>query len=213
VETPLQRLAMKIVSAEFLLSAVAPRGYPPPFLPEVAFAGKSNVGKSSLINVLLNRKQLVKTSSTPGKTQAINFFLINGHFRFVDLPGYGFANVPLAVRRGWEGLVTSYLEARPCLRGVVVILDVRHDPGPLDRQLKAWLDATGSTALYVANKVDKLKRSQVAGRLRALAAGLELPAPPLACSASTGAGRTEIWRTLGEWVRAPQPALRERSVS
>ncbi|HEX9843437.1 MAG TPA: ribosome biogenesis GTP-binding protein YihA/YsxC [bacterium] len=204
---------MKIVAAEFLQSAVSPRGFPPPYLPEVAFAGKSNVGKSSLINALLNRKRLVKTSSVPGKTQAINFFLINGGFRFVDLTGYGFAKVPLAVRSGWEGLISGYLHARPCLRGVVVILDARHDPGPLDRQLKAWLDEAQVEALYVANKVDKLKRAQVAARLHAMAEALELPAPPLACSAVAGTGRLELWRKLGEWVREPVRGARERSVS
>jgi GTP-binding protein len=201
---------MKIVSAEFLQSAVSPRGFPPPFLPEVAFAGKSNVGKSSLINALLRRRNLVKTSGTPGKTQAINFFLINAQFRLVDLPGYGFAKVPLEVRKGWEGMVSGYLRARPCLRGVVVILDARHDPGPLDRQLKDWLEAAGVPALYVANKADKLKRGQLASQLKALAAALELPAPPLACSARTGAGRAELWQQLGAWVREP---VRQRSVS
>ncbi len=194
---------MKIVSAEFVQSAVSPRGFPPPVLPEVAFAGKSNVGKSSLINALLNRRGLVKTSATPGKTQAINFFVINASYRMVDLPGYGFAKVPLAVRQSWEGLILAYLSGREALRGVVVILDARHDPGPLDRQLKAWLDAAGVPALYVANKIDKLKRGQVATRLRAVAAALELDAPPLACSAQTGAGRQEIWRQLIAWVREP----------
>ncbi|HKI99032.1 MAG TPA: ribosome biogenesis GTP-binding protein YihA/YsxC [bacterium] len=201
---------MKIVSAEFLQSAVSPRGFPPPFLPEVAFAGKSNVGKSSLINALLGRRNLVKTSATPGKTQAINFFLINERFRLVDLPGYGFAKVPLEVRRRWEGLVSGYLRDRPCLRGVVVILDARHDPSPLDRQLKDWLDAAGVEALYVANKIDKLKRREVPIRLKAMAAALELDAPPLACSAQTGAGRQEVWQRLGAWLREP---MRDRSAS
>jgi GTP-binding protein len=201
---------MKIVSAEFIQSAVSPRGFPPPFLPEVAFAGKSNVGKSSLINALLNRKRLVKTSSVPGKTQAVNFFLINGTFRFVDLPGYGFAKVPQAVRKSWEGLVTSYLEGRACLRGVVVILDARHEPGPLDQQMKGWLDAAGLEVLYVANKVDKLKRAQVQPHLAMIAAALALPAPPLACSAQDGTGRPEIWRQLSAWVREP---VRQRGVS
>ena len=201
---------MKIVSAEFVQSAVSPRGFPPPLLPEVAFAGKSNVGKSSLINVLLNRRGLVKTSATPGKTQAINFFVINASYRLVDLPGYGFANVPLAVRKSWEGLITGYLSSREVLRGVVVILDSRHDPGPLDRQLKAWLDAAGVPTLFVANKTDKLKRGQVAARVRALAAALELEPAPLACSAQTGAGRQEIWRQLCAWVREP---VRQRGAS
>jgi GTP-binding protein len=202
---------MKVVSAEFVLSAVSLRGFPPPVLPEVAFAGKSNVGKSSLINSLLHRKQLVKTSGTPGKTQAINFFRINERWMFVDLPGYGYANVPREVRAGWESLVSGYLSAREALRGVVVILDARHDPGPLDAQLKAWLEGAGRPALYVANKVDKLSRAQVQPRLRALAEALALPAPPLAVSAHTGAGGAELWQHLGTWLRksaqrgAPRP--------
>ena len=194
---------MKIVSAEFVQSAVSPRGFPPPVLPEVAFAGKSNVGKSSLINSLLHRKHLVKTSATPGKTQAINFFRINERWMFVDLPGYGYANVPRDVRAGWEGLVSGYLRDRDALRGVVVILDARHDPGPLDAQLKAWLEGAGLPALYVANKVDKLSRAQVQPRLRAMAAALALPTPPLAVSAHNGAGSPAVWQQLGAWLRGP----------
>ncbi len=125
---------MKIVSAEFLISAVSPEQFPPPYVPEIAFLGKSNVGKSSLINVLLNRKHLVKTSGTPGKTRAINFFLINGRFRFVDLPGYGFAKGPEAERRAWKGLSESYLSGREALRGVVMIVDARHPAAPWTRK-------------------------------------------------------------------------------
>jgi len=192
---------MKIVAAEFVQSAVSPHGFPPPFLPEVAFAGKSNVGKSSLINALLGRKGLVKTSATPGKTQSVNFFRINDAFQLVDLPGYGFAKVPRAVQGRWEALVSGYLGDRPTLRGVVVILDIRRDPGDLDRQMQAWLDAAGLEALYVANKADKLSRGQVRPRLALLARALALPAPPLACSAQSGLGKADIWRVLDAWLR------------
>lgn len=195
---------MKIVSAEFLISAVSPEQFPPPYVPEIAFLGKSNVGKSSLINVLLNRKHLVKTSGTPGKTRAINFFLINGRFRFVDLPGYGFAKVSQAERRAWQGLSESYLTAREALRGVVMILDARHPGSPLDTEMKTWLDHLGVPALLVANKADKLGKSQIAKQLKAFAAELSPTTKPIAkpipCSAKTRLGRDEIWSQLTAWL-------------
>ncbi|MCZ6553911.1 MAG: ribosome biogenesis GTP-binding protein YihA/YsxC [SAR324 cluster bacterium] len=195
---------MKIVSAEFLISAVSPEQFPPPYVPEIAFLGKSNVGKSSLINVLLNRKHLVKTSGTPGKTRAINFFLINGRFRFVDLPGYGFAKVSQAERRAWQGLSESYLTAREALRGVVMIVDARHPGSPLDAEMKTWLDHLGVPALLVANKADKLGKSQIAKQLKAFAAELSPTtkpiAKPIACSAKTRLGRDEIWSQLTAWL-------------
>ena len=117
---------MKISTAEFLASAVLPAQYPRPPLPEVAFAGRSNVGKSSLINTLVHRKHLVKTSSTPGKTRAINFFVINQRFLFVDLPGYGYAKVPRAVQASWQPMVEAYLRQRTTLRAVVHVVDLRH---------------------------------------------------------------------------------------
>ena len=117
---------MKIHSAEFVVGAVSPKQFPTPFLPEVAFLGKSNVGKSSLINTLLNRKRLVKTSGTPGKTREINFFLINGNFRFVDLPGYGFSRVAKSQKQHWQQLIESYLRNRTGLQGLVLILDARY---------------------------------------------------------------------------------------
>lgn len=119
---------MKILSAEFIKSATAPPHYPEGVFPEVAFVGRSNVGKSSLINVLVGQKNLAKTSNTPGRTQLINFFLINHHYVFVDLPGYGFARVPEAVRRNWGPMVETYLKERPNLRLVILIMDIRRDP-------------------------------------------------------------------------------------
>ncbi|MDP7157341.1 MAG: ribosome biogenesis GTP-binding protein YihA/YsxC, partial [SAR324 cluster bacterium] len=133
---------MKITSAELVISAAAPKQFPPTKVPEVAFAGRSNVGKSTLINSLLNRKNLVKTSSTPGKTQLINFFRINQSFHCVDLPGYGFAKVPAPLRRSWQALTEVYLSRREPLRGVVLIIDSRQGPTAGDVQLKQWLDAS-----------------------------------------------------------------------
>lgn len=193
---------MKITRAEFMTGAAQPGQFPPPVLPEVAFAGKSNVGKSSLMNTLLNRKHLVKTSATPGKTQEVNFFRINDAFVFVDLPGYGYAAAPRAKREGWSGLITAYAQGRPVLRGVVVILDVRHAPSPLDEQLQAWLAELGLPALYVANKADKLKQAQLARRLHEIATAMGLEEAPLACSAQTGLGRRDLWGRLGGWLRA-----------
>lgn len=191
---------MKIQTAEFLISAASPRQFPSPVLPEVAFAGKSNVGKSSLINSLLNRKGLVKTSSTPGKTRLINFFSINNTFNLVDLPGYGFTKVPVAVKAQWEDLVSAYLLNRPETLGVVMIVDARHLPTQLDRVMKDMLDRAGLPCLMVANKVDKLKRSRVTPNLKAIADELRLPEPPLAYSANTHSGRTELWRRLEAWL-------------
>jgi len=201
---------VKIHSAEFVTSAASPQGFPPPLIPEVAFVGKSNVGKSSLINSLLNRKQLVKTSQTPGKTQFINFFLINGTFHLVDLPGYGFAKVPKSVRAGWDVLIGAYLMERGALRGVVSILDARHPPTPLDHHMVGLLKETGWPFLAVANKADKLKRMKLAQGLDTIRDDLGLPGHPLAYSAQTHQGRPELWRQLETWLgsRPPRPSSR-----
>ena len=130
---------MKVLSAEFVLSAKEPAHYPPAVLPEIAFAGRSNVGKSSLINTLLNRKRLARTSNTPGRTQEINFFRVNDRFAFIDLPGYGYAKVPESIRKQWGPMVETYLRERDTLRLVVLILDVRRDPSEEDLQLIDWL--------------------------------------------------------------------------
>ncbi|MBT5795639.1 MAG: YihA family ribosome biogenesis GTP-binding protein [Deltaproteobacteria bacterium] len=191
---------MKIRSAEFILSASSPWQFPPPTLPEIAFAGRSNVGKSTLINSLLNRKKLVKTSSTPGKTQLINFFNINDKFHFVDLPGYGFAKVPENVRKQWQRLIESYLQERESLRNVVLIVDSRHGPTAQDRQLKEWLDYYERPVLIVASKVDKLKRGQIQKNLKIIRQDLALDATPLAHSSLEKGRREEIWKNLNPWL-------------
>jgi len=191
---------MKIVSADFVISAAAAAQFPHSVLPEVAFAGKSNVGKSSVINCLLQRKKLVKTSARPGKTQMINFFLINGGFHVVDLPGYGYAKAPKNIQSGWARLVEGYVTSRAGLNGLVLIVDVRHPPTALDLQMKAWLTELGRPFLVVANKVDQMSGNELRGHLQQIADGLGLSEPPLSFSAKTGAGRDELWAKLLPWL-------------
>ena len=187
---------MKIRSAEFVLSASSAWQFPPTTLPEIAFAGRSNVGKSTLINSLLNRKNLVKTSSKPGKTQLINFFKINEKFHFVDLPGYGFAKVPETVRQKWKQMIDAYLQERKSLRNVVLIVDSRHGPTKQDKQLKEWLDYYGRPVLIVASKIDKLKRSQIQKHLKMIRQDLALKTTPLAHSSLERGKCKEIWKYL-----------------
>ena len=188
---------MHIKSAVFVKSAVKPSQYPSHDLPEVAFAGRSNVGKSSLINTLLGRKKLVKTSSTPGRTQTINFFLINEKFSFADLPGYGYAKVPLAVKKTWGPMVQSYLETREGLQAVVVILDIRRLPNQADHDLFAWLAHFDMPQILVLNKADKLKRGKQAVQRARIAEALSLePEGLFLFSAVTGAGKQRVWKAV-----------------
>ena len=145
---------MKIISAEFITSAAKQSQFPIENFPEIAFAGRSNAGKSSMINVLLNRRRLVKTSSTPGKTRLINFFLINKEFIFVDLPGYGYANVPKTVRIGWKETVETYLLNRALLKGVVLIMDIRRVPEKEEHDLIGWLKHFGIGCRLAVSKAD-----------------------------------------------------------
>lgn len=198
---------MKITSAEFVKSAFSEKDWPRAPLPEVAFLGRSNVGKSSLINSLLGVKGLARTSSTPGRTQALNFFLINRKFHFVDLPGYGYARVPRTLREEWGEFVTAYLAKRERLVLSIHILDSRHDPTQLDVQLSEWLAAHGRAALRVATKADKLSRNELRRNLRRAAEVLGLPAAGaglVAYSAVTGAGRDEVWRAISEALTVSQ---------
>ncbi|MDY6988859.1 MAG: ribosome biogenesis GTP-binding protein YihA/YsxC [Thermodesulfobacteriota bacterium] len=188
---------MNIKSAAFVASAVKPSQYPSSAMPEVAFAGRSNVGKSSLINGLLGRKNLVRTSSTPGHTQTINFFLINNGFHFVDLPGYGYAKVPIGVRKKWGPMVARYLRSREGLCAVVVILDVRRRPNEADHDLLAWLAHYSIPEIVVLTKADKLKRNKQ-NRQRGLI-GEDLSKDPssfILFSATTGIGKQALWKTI-----------------
>jgi len=190
---------MKIVSTEFIKSATRPENYPPADFPEIAFAGRSNVGKSSLINVLVNRRSLVRTSSTPGRTQLLNFFNVNAQFSLVDLPGYGFAKVPLAVKKEWGPMIRTYLESRVCLKGVVFILDIRRVPREEDIQLLDWLEEFGVPTIPVITKIDKVNRSQRDKQVKQIAAETGLPVEAFSLfSATTKAGKEEIWERIAD---------------
>lgn len=195
-----------IKSAEFVKAAVKRNQYPPAELPEVAFAGRSNVGKSSLVNCLLRRKKLVRTSRTPGRTQTLNFFLINQACYFVDLPGYGFAKVPEAVRAQWRPMVENYLTGRPTLCGVVQIMDARRPPTVDDLQLWNWLRVQRIAAIAVLTKADKLSRGKNHPALLAASASLAVPVEELVLfSAVTNLGRQQLIEAMGERFHLSSP--------
>ncbi|MFO8048899.1 MAG: ribosome biogenesis GTP-binding protein YihA/YsxC [Desulfosudaceae bacterium] len=182
-----------IKSADFVTSAVEPARYPEEDLPEIAFAGRSNVGKSSLINCLVNRKNLVKTSSTPGKTRLINFFSVNDRLLLVDLPGYGYARVSRQEQKKWGPMVETYLAGRKQLRGVVLLIDLRRMPREEEFQIRDWLTHYQTPCLIVLTKADKLKKNDRQKQLRAISQSLGV-APELLVlfSAKTKTGRETI---------------------
>jgi GTP-binding protein len=174
---------------------------PKPELPEITFAGRSNVGKSSLINCLVNRKGLVKTSSRPGKTQSLNYFLLPGTLYLVDLPGYGYARVPKDLQLHWRQLVSRYLETRPTLRCVVVIVDLRHGLKMLDLELVSWLRTKDIPFLVVYTKQDKLSGNERRKQAAVLDAGLNLNAADrVLFSAKTGAGKNKLLAELDRFI-------------
>ena len=171
-------------------------------MPEIAFAGKSNVGKSSLINGLLNRKSLARTSSQPGKTQTINYYNINHDLYFVDLPGYGYAQVSVEIRAKWGKMVERYLHTSKQLRRVFLLIDIRHDPSANDKLMYDWIIHQGFDPVIVATKLDKLKRSQVPKCIKAVKEGLKVKPGTVIVpfSAVTKQGREEIWQIMDEAV-------------
>lgn len=192
---------MKIKSAEFIKSAKEPSQYPISSFPEVAFAGRSNVGKSTLINVLTNRKKLAATSATPGKTRLINFFLLNGSLGMVDLPGYGFAKVALETRKEWGPMVESYLRNRPNLKLVILLIDSRRTPSDGDLQLIEWLKAFGNDYLIVVTKADKLSRNELNKQAAVIRKTLGIEQRDLVFfSAKTGEGKDAVWREIRKKV-------------
>ncbi|HWP66185.1 MAG TPA: ribosome biogenesis GTP-binding protein YihA/YsxC [Candidatus Limnocylindria bacterium] len=196
---------VRLGAASFLGAASQPGRYPPLGPPEVAVAGRSNVGKSSFLNALLGRRNLVRTSRTPGRTRQVNFFAVGEALRLVDLPGYGFAVGSEAERRAWRPLVEDYLATRATLRGVLVLVDVRRGLEDDDRELLDYLAHVGLLAAIVVTKTDKLGHA-AAGRavagVTAVAGGL----PVLPFSARTGAGRDAVWSLVRAWLDAPPRA-------
>ena len=186
---------MKVTSAEFVKSAFKESDWPRDSKPEVAFLGRSNVGKSSLINSLLMVKGLARTSSTPGRTQSLNFFLIDERFRFVDLPGFGYARVPQNIRATWGDMVTGYLANRRQLVLSIHIVDSRHEPTKQDLQLHEWLEHSNKPRLIVATKSDKLSNNELRKNLEHIRQVLA-DGSVMAYSAKTGRGRDELWRAI-----------------
>ena len=182
-------------------------------LPEIAFAGKSNVGKSSLINALMNRKSLARTSSQPGKTQTINFYNINDILYFVDLPGYGYAKVSLEAKAKWGKMVENYLKRTRVLRTLFLLIDIRHEPSENDRSMYEWIEYHGYRPVNIATKLAKLKRSQVARQVTLLRDGLGMKKEDILIpfSAETKQGREEIWDViLGNGSDGQEDASPER---
>jgi GTP-binding protein len=186
-------VAPKVIS-EYLLSASGPEQLPKEEYPEIAFLGRSNVGKSSLINALVGQKKLAFTSNKPGCTQALNFYRVDSQYNFVDLPGYGYARVPEEIRLEWKKLIESYLLERKALELSVLVLDARRAWMEPDLELKRWLEAHDRPYLVVATKMDKLKnQSERQQSLVKLRTGAE---EPMLCSAETGRGVREIWQAI-----------------
>lgn len=182
------------MKAEFVLSANKAEQFPADGLPEIAFLGRSNVGKSSLINAITGKSGLAFTSNTPGRTQSINYYRIDDRFYLVDLPGYGYARVPMAAKQEWAALIESYLKDRKTLEMSFLILDARRGWMDKDLDLKEWLEANGHPFRVVASKVDKLNQSEQAQSVKAIRQYAE----PLPFSAITGRGVREIWQAISK---------------
>jgi GTP-binding protein len=192
---------MKITHAELLKSVYPTDDFPAEHYPEVAFAGRSNVGKSSLINTLVNRKGLARTSSAPGKTQSINFYLINESFCLVDLPGYGYAKVPQQVRKRWSPLIEQYCRSRENLCGMVIIIDARVGPTPLDISLISWLTDLSLPTIFTMTKSDKLSKNKIAQARRQTAKVITIdPDLIVPFSSQTGEGKKRLWQEIMDLI-------------
>src|SRR5512133_635443 len=188
---------MIIRSTTFIKSATRPDAFPAPEIPEIAFCGRSNVGKSSLINVLVNRKSLVRTSSTPGRTQLINFFAVNDELSLVDLPGFGYAEVPLEVKRAWGPMVRGYLEQRSNLRAVVLLFDIRRTPREEELMLLDWLAQAGVSLIPVITKADKITKGSRRKHVMEISdvTGIN-PDEFILFSALSREGRDAVWQRI-----------------
>ena len=193
---------MKVTKAEFIISAVGPDQYPEDALPEIALAGRSNVGKSSLINRMINRKNLARTSSTPGKTQHLNYYRINDRVYFVDVPGYGYAKVSKSQREVWGKMIEKYLQERETLKLVLQIIDLRHPPTKDDELMYDWLKAYDLPVCVVATKADKIPKSRWQKHLKIIKEGLVLRAgdPLILFSAEEGIGKDELWAQIARYA-------------
>jgi len=193
-----------IKSSQFVISAVSKKQYPNEGLPEIALAGRSNVGKSSLINKVINRKNLARTSGRPGKTQALNFYRINEEFFFVDLPGYGFAKVSQKIKEQWAKFIEEYLKGRKELRGVIQVVDIRHEPTNDDLTMYEWLQFYQLPTLIVATKADKISRGQWQKHTKQIKEKLKLPSsqPLVIFSAETGQGVEEVQEWIEKFVKS-----------
>lgn len=196
---------MKLKSATFEISAVKPAQWPTDGLPEFAFVGRSNVGKSSLLNRLLGRKSLARVSATPGKTQQINFYRINDHFRFVDLPGYGYAQVSKQERALFARLMETYLTQRDCLRRIIHLIDIRHEPTKKDIEAHRWLLTLGVPLCVVATKLDKVSKSAINPSLATIRKVLQTPYPAMAVSSEKNVGIDALWDVLAADLAALEP--------
>ena len=186
----------QVVKAEFATTAVKPDQFPENGWPEVAFVGRSNVGKSSLINTLLNRKKLARTSQNPGKTRTINFFSVEDGLYFVDLPGYGYAKVSKSESAKWGEMVEGYLKDRPQLRHIFLLMDIRHEPSANDKQIHQWCKYYNLPFTIVATKSDKIKKSQVQKHLAVIRKSLGEDAPPIPFSSESWEGREVLWGVI-----------------
>jgi len=188
--------------------------FPDNQLPEIAFAGKSNVGKSSLINAIMNRKSLARTSSQPGKTQTVNFYNVNNTFYLVDLPGYGYAKANEAVKAQWGKMIERYLHTSKQLKAVFLLIDIRHDPSANDREMYQWMLHYGYHPIIIATKLDKINRSQIQKQVKAIRVGLEAEKDTIIIpfSATSKQGREEIYDLLDRLLEEAQntePVLQE----
>lgn len=183
-------------------------------LPEIAFAGKSNVGKSSLINAIMNRKSLARTSSQPGKTQTINFYNVNNDFYLVDLPGYGYARASVEVKAQWGKMIERYLHKSKQLKAVFLLIDIRHEPSANDREMYQWILHQGYHPIIIATKLDKLKRSQVQKHVKMVKDGLNADKDTIVMpfSSLTKQGREEIYELLDQMFAAKEGTAEEKTV-
>lgn len=194
---------MDLNKARYELTAVKPAQYPAGQIPEIALAGRSNVGKSSIVNTLLNRKNLARVSSEPGKTRGINFYNVDDCLYLVDLPGYGFAKVSKEEKAAWGAMIETYLNHRLQLRMVLLLVDIRHSPTEDDRMMYNWIKEQGVPCLVVATKSDKISRGQIHGRLMDIKKVLGLTdGILLAYSSETRQGRDEIWQAINRTLEA-----------